>query len=279
MHGIEDELGGGIVPLVLTPLPQVEDDVAELQGKGMDVRRGRRGESIEDDGRQLLGGLRGEGVECQGLEDAVRAVGRGAGQQAVQEGEAAVVAAEVVEQGGVNVGIRSGRGRGCGLLGAAAWLAQRQGGQGDGALVGSGALALPRVSRRGGPVLVAARGRGHDDVVVVEAVAEQVPGLGGALWRGCRHGPGRAAGQGEVADIVVGEDGVCLGRLAVAPQPVQVGAQAGRVGGVRVLLVGQLALIPAAVGIVAAAEGVCLARLGLQLGPEAVGVALELCLS
>ena len=68
------------------------------------------------------------------------------------------------------------------------------------------------------------------------------------------------------------EHGVGGGLLLLAAQGLDLSPQLRQLVAVVLLLVGQLALVPAQLGIVATADGVCLARLGLQLGLEVLGL-------
>jgi hypothetical protein len=67
---------------------------------------------------------------------------------------------------------------------------------------------------------------------------------------------------------------VRLHRLFLPPQPVHFRTQSCQLGIVRLLLVGQLALVFATLGIVASSQGVGLARLCLQLPLELLGLSL-----
>ena len=68
------------------------------------------------------------------------------------------------------------------------------------------------------------------------------------------------------------EHGVGGGLLLLAAQGLDLSPQLRELIAVVLLLVGQLALVSAQLGIVAAADGVCLPRLGLQLILEVLGL-------
>jgi hypothetical protein len=71
---------------------------------------------------------------------------------------------------------------------------------------------------------------------------------------------------------VLVEHGVGGGLLLLAAQGLNLSPQLRKLVAVVLLLVGQLALVSAQLGIVAASDGVCFTRLGLQLVLEVLGL-------
>lgn len=64
------------------------------------------------------------------------------------------------------------------------------------------------------------------------------------------------------------------GLVLLAPQPLDLGREGGKLIAVELVLVGQLALVSAQFGVMASSERVCFASLGLQLGLDVVGISL-----